>query len=46
MGSDNKTGLNNASGVVCSEPLVWFFFHVFKKKKKNSNDAFYFLSMF
>ena len=44
MGSDNKTGLNDASGIICSEPLVWFFFMFFFKK--NSNDAFYFLSMF
>ena len=43
MGSDDKTGLNDESGVVCNEPLVWFFFVFFLK---NSNDAFYFLSMF
>ena len=28
-GSDDKTGLNDASGVICSEPLVWFFFVFF-----------------
>ena len=34
MGSDDKMGLNDASSIVCSEPLVWFFFVFFLKKKK------------